>query len=260
LFALLFSARFKPYRALGWCYLVCFTVFFVLHGKNYYLAPAYPMLLAAGAVVIESAIEGREPSGEERPRSRRAWLKPVIVIILLASGAHLAPIVVPVLSPEAFLAYTKSLPFKLPVMEHSHARAALPQWYADQFGWEEIVAETAQAWNRIPLDDRKDCGIFAQDYGQAGAIDFLGRRYGLPPALSGHQTWFLWGPRSYSGNCMIVLDDTRERLEELWDHVDYIGTSADNPYALEKQIDVFICRGAKFGTLAQLWPNLKRWR
>ena len=260
LFALLFSKRLRPYRALGWCYVVCFTVFFVLHGKNYYLAPVYPMLLAAGAVVIESAIEGREPSDQERSRWHRGWLKPVIVMILLASGAHLAPIVVPVLSPEAFLAYTKTLPFKLPVMEHSHARAALPQWYADQFGWEEIVAETAAAWNSIPIEDHKDCGIFAQDYGQAGAIDFLGRRYGLPPALSGHQSWFLWGPRGYSGNCMIVLDDTRERLEELWEHVEYVGTSADNPYALEKQIDVFICRGAKFGTLTQLWPHLKKWR
>ncbi len=65
-------------------------------------------------------------------------------------------------------------------MEHDHARAALPQWYADQFGWQEIVDETAVAWNRIPAEDRKDCGIFAQDYGQAGAIDFLGRAYGLP--------------------------------------------------------------------------------
>jgi len=162
--------------------------------------------------------------------------------------------------PDKFLAYTKSLPFKLPVMEHSHARAALPQWYADQFGWQEIVDETAKAWTLIPIEDREDCGIFAQDYGQAGAIDFLGRSYGLPPALSGHQTWFLWGPRGYSGNCMIVLDDTRKRLEELWQHVEYVGTSADNPYALEKQIDVFICRGPKFGTLAQLWPQIKRWR
>jgi Dolichyl-phosphate-mannose-protein mannosyltransferase len=257
LFALLFSARFKPYRVLGWCYLVCFTVFFALHGKNYYLAPVYPMLLAAGVVVIESVIEGRDgvTSG-----SRRGWLKPVIVIILLAGGAHIAPIAVPVFSPENFLAYTKSLPFKLPVMEHSHARAALPQWYADQFGWQEIVDETAKAWNLIPIEDREDCGIFAQDYGQAGAIDFLGRSYGLPPALSGHQTWFLWGPRGYSGNCMIVLDDTRKRLEGLWDNVQYVGTSADNPYALEKQIDVFICRGPKFGTLAQLWPQIKRWR
>jgi len=262
LFALLFSARLKPYRVLGWCYIVCFTVFFILHGKNYYLAPVYPMLLAAGAVVIESAIDGNKNDAPENARPRRRWLKPVIVIVLLAAGAYLVPVTVPILSPESFLAYAKHLPFKLPVMEHDHTRAALPQWYSDQFGWEEIVAETAVAWNRLSPDERTDkaCGIFAQDYGQAGAIDFLGRRYGLPHSLSGHQTWFLWGPRGYSGNCMIVLGDHRERLEQLWDHVEYVGESADNPYALEKQIDVYICRGAKFGTLAQLWPELKRWR
>ena len=161
-------------------------------------------------------------------------MKPVIVVLLLAAGVHLAPVVVPVLSPDRFIAYMKYLPMKLPVMEHSHERAVLPQWYADQFGWEEIVAETAQAWNRLSPAERGDCGIFAQDYGQAGAIDFLGRRYGLPPALSGHQTYFLWGPRGYSGNCMIVLDDSKETLEQLWDNVEYVGTSADNPYALEK--------------------------
>ena len=255
LFALLFSMRFKPYRALGWCYLVCYTVFFMLHGKNYYLAPVYPMLLASGAVVIESAIHRTANAGPHR-----RWLKLVIALVLLASGAHLTPVVVPVLSPDGFLAYTKYLPFKLPVMEHAHARAALPQWYSDQFGWKEIVDETAVAWNRIPAAERQGCGIFAQDYGQAGAIDFFGRRAGLPPALSGHQTYFLWGPRGYSGNCMIVLDDRREVLERLWEHVEYVGTSADNPYALEKQIDVFLCKGAKFGTLTQLWPKLKRWR
>jgi hypothetical protein len=260
LLALLFSALLKPYRFLGWCYLVCFTIFFVLHGKNYYLAPVYPMLLAAGAVVIESAIEGRKEGIPDDASPRWAWLKPVIIVLLLAAGAYFVPITVPVLSPDGFLAYMKHLPFKLPVMEHAHARAALPQWYADQFGWEEIVAETAEAWNRIPAADRADCAIFAQDYGQAGAIDFLGRKYGLPRSLSGHQTWWLWGSRGYSGNCMIVLDDSRQRLEELFEHVEYVGTSADNPYALERQIDVFICRGAKFGTLDQLWPQIKRWR
>src|SRR5260370_26025466 len=65
LFALLLSARLKPYRALGWCYLVCYTVFFVLHGKNYYLAPIYPMLLAAGAAVIQTALAARENAGPE---------------------------------------------------------------------------------------------------------------------------------------------------------------------------------------------------
>lgn len=248
--ALFFATRLRPYRFLGWTYVICYAVLFALHGKNYYLAPAYPMLLAAGAIVIESAVD--RPVG--------AWLKPAMVVILLAAGAHLAPITVPVFSPDRFLAYTKRLPFKLPVMEYQHRRAALPQWYADQFGWNEIVVETAQAWNQLAPEERSDCAIFAQDYGQAGAIDFLGRRYGLPPALSGHQTYFLWGPRKYSGNCMIVLDDRPDRLGQLFEHVQYVGTSADNSYALEKRIDVFICRGSKFGTLAQVWPHLKKWR
>src|SRR5258708_18573335 len=100
-------------------------------------------------------------------------------------------------------------------MEPSHARAALPQWYSDQFGWKEIADEAAVAWNRIPAAERQDWGIFAQDYGHAGAIGFFGRRYGLPPALSGHQTYFLSGPHDYSGNCMTVLDDRREALERL---------------------------------------------
>jgi len=250
LMALLFWSRLRPYRFLGYSYIVCYSVFFVLHGKNYYLAPIYPVLLAAGAVVIESALAA----------PRRAWLEPVVVVILLVNGLYLAPVVVPVLSPDRFIAYMAHLPFKLPVMEHAHARATLPQWYSDEFGWEEIVAATAEAWNRIPPAQRSDCGIFAQDYGQAGSIDFFGRRYGLPPALSGHQTYFLWGPRAYSGNCLIVLDDRKERLEQKFYQVELITTSADNPYALERQIPVFLCRAAKFGSLAQVWPQLKKWR
>jgi hypothetical protein len=240
----------KPYRVLGWSYLVCYLVFFALHGKSYYLAPIYSMLLAAGAIVIESALT----------RPRVAWLKPAMLVILLINGLYLWPVVVPVLSPDKFISYTHYLPFKLPVMEHSHARAKLPQWYADQFGWNEIVDETAVAWNRLSPAERGDCGIFAQDYGQAGAIDFLGRRYGLPRSVSGDKTFFLWGPRSYSGKCLIVLDDTRESLERLFQQVDFVGTSADNPWALEKNIDVFICHGPKFGTLAELWPKIKNWR
>ena len=248
--ALLLFPRFKPYRLLGWSYVLCYSAFLLLHGKNYYLAPIYPMLLAAGAVVVDSAIS----------RPRVGWLKPVIIIVLLANGAYLAPIAVPVLSPQGFISYMHKLPFKIPVMEHSHARATLPQWYADQFGWQEIVAETAVAWNQLSPDERRDCGIFGQDYGQAGAIDFFGPRYGLPQSLSGHQTWFFWGPGNYSGNCMIVLDDSRETLEKLWSNVTYVGTSADNHYALEKQLDVFICRGKKFESWAAFWPNVKHWR
>lgn len=250
LFALLFSKRFRPYRFLGIAYLVSFTVFVVLHGKNYYLAPIYPMLVAPGAVFIDDAIVS----------TKQSWLKPAIAAFLLIGGAILAPIVIPVLSPGQFIAYLGKLPIKPPRSEHSHERAVLPQHYADQFGWEEIVAKTADVWNSIPAEQRKDCGIFAQDYGQAGAIDFLGSKYGLPPALSGHQTWYLWGPRGYSGSCLIVLDDDRDTLEQKFDKVEYVGRSADNPYALEKEIPFFIVHGPKFGSLQEAWPRLKKWR
>ncbi len=248
--AFLAARRFKSYRFLGLAYLVSFAVFVVLKGKNYYLAPIYPVYLAAGSIVIDDAID----------RIRQMWLKPALAVVLLAGGAVFAPLVVPILPIEQFIPYMQRLPIKAPRTEHSHARAVLPQHYADQFGWNEIVDEVNIAWNQIPPEERKDCGIFAQDYGQAGAIDFLGRKYGLPQSLSGHQSWWLWGPRGYSGNCLIVLDDNRERLEELFKQVDFVGTSRDNPYALERQIPVFICRGAKFGTLAQVWPSLKKWR
>ena len=248
--ALLAAPRFKPYRFLGFAYLVSFAVFVILKGKNYYLAPIYPVYLAAGCIVIDDAID----------RIRQRWIKPVMAVLLLAGGAVFAPLAAPILPIEQFVSYMQRLPFKVPRSEHSHMRALLPQHYADQFGWNEIVDEVAIAWSKIPNEERKDCGIFAQDYGQAGAIDFLGPKFGLPQSLSGHQTWWLWGPRGYSGNCLIVLDDSREKLEELFEHVDFVGTSRDNPYALERELPVFICRGAKFGSLAQLWPSLKKWR
>jgi len=248
--SLFVALRFKPYRFLGWAYVISFTTFVVLKGKNYYLAPIYPVYLAAGCVVMDDAID----------RFRQSWLKPVIVALSLAGGAILAPLAMPILPIDQFISFMNWLPIKVPRSEYHHARAALPQHYADQFGWNEIVEKTAEAWNQIAAADRKDCAIFTQDYGQAGAIDFLGPKYGLPQSLSGHQTWWLWGPRGYTGNCMIVLDDNRENLERLFDHVEYQGNSTPNPYALERELSVYICRGAKFGTLAEFWPKVKRWR
>ena len=161
--AFLVAPRFKPYRFLGVAYLVGFAVFVILKGKNYYLAPIYPVYLAAGSVVIDDGID----------RLRQLWLKPVLTVLLLAAGAVLAPLVVPILPIEQFVSYMQNLPIKVPRSEHSHMWAVLPQHYADQFGWNELVDEVVVAWNKIPREERKDCGIFAQDYGQAGAIDFL---------------------------------------------------------------------------------------
>lgn len=250
-FAFLFWRSFRAWRFLGWSYVVSFAVFAALHGKNYYLAPIYPMLFAAGAVLFEHAVD----------RPRFAWLKYAVPALILAGGIWLAPIVMPVLAPERLIVYLDKLPFKVPRSEHSHEGSALPQHFADQFGWHEIVSEVNVAWQKIPSAERADCAIFAQDYGQAGAIDWYGPQYGLPASLSGHQTWFLWGPRHYTGNCLIVLDDNAERLGKIFNSVEYVGNSADNPYALEKDISVFICKDPKKPNWAKTdWWRVKRWR
>jgi hypothetical protein len=249
--ALLFWRPFCPYRFLGWSYVVTFTVFAILHGKNYYLAPIYPVLFAAGAVLFEHGVN----------RPRLAWLNYTVAVLILAGGVWTAPLVMPIIPADQLNAFLDKFPIKVPRSEHSHQGASFPQHFADQFGWHEIVSKTSEAWQGIPPAERADCAIFAQDYGQAGAIDWFGPKYGLPASLSGHQTWFLWGPRNYSGDCMIVLDDSAETLGKIFNSVEFVGRTQDNPYALEKDLPVFICKDPKTpGWLQKEWPRLKHWR
>ena len=247
---LMFSKTGSRYRVIGWTFLVVVITFMVLHGKNYYSTPVYPAVLAAGAVALETWLR--------RPTLR--WIGWAYAAVIVAAGLWLMPLTVPVLPVDAFLRYQEKLPFKVPKSEVSHERAALPQVYADQFGWAEILEAVKQAWDRVPESERADCAIFGQDYGVAGSIDFLGPKYGLPNAISAHQNYYFWGPHQYTGNCMVVIGDRKERLQELFEDVQYVTTSAPNPYALETELGVFICRRAKFGSLAQVWPKIKNWR
>jgi hypothetical protein len=186
------------------------------------------MLLAAGAVVIEAGIA----------RTKQTWLQPAIIVLLLAVGAWFAPFVVPVLSIDHFISYMNNLPFNPPRTEHGQERAVLPQHYADQFGWEELTAKTAEASNRLTPEERNDCPIFAQNYGQAGTIDFFITRY-ITAGTRWPSTYFLWGPHGYSGNCMIVLDDIRNSRQTF----ERLNSSAPPAASrLERHIPVFICR------------------
>jgi len=254
LIAFFTSPRLRPYRALGCCYIVFYAIFFALRGKNYYLTPIYPMLLAAGAMQIENWVDGSKAALARQVR------KTAIICTLLIGGAISAPMSVPVLPPDAFVRYLRLTNTQLVQTEHFGNQSPLPQWYSDQFGWKEIADEAALAWSRIPPAERQDCGIFTQHYAAAGAIDFFYKGKGLPPALSGNRTYWLWGPHGFSGNCMIVVGDRKEVLEGRWKEVEFVGTSAPNQWALNQQVPVFICKGKKFDSMVGLWPSLKHWR
>jgi hypothetical protein len=250
LWVFLFSEQGRPFKALGFAYLVALMALLLTQGRFYYLAAAYPMLIAGGAVAIERWLTA--------PRWR--WVRPTYLGLLAVTGGLIALVVLPILPPETYLRYTHFLHVSQPKFEHRQA-SELPQMLADRFGWPEMAAAVAKVYKSIPADERARTAIFGQDYGEAGAIDFYGPKLGLPKAISGHVNYWYWGPRAYTGESMIVLGDTpRERLEHYFARVEAVG-AVDNPYAMASEhFTIYLCREPKGGeTLEQLWPKLKNW-
>lgn len=246
---LLFDREGRRYRVLGIAWLGVMAEMLLLDGRPYYPAPAYPMLLAAGGVGLEGWLA--------TPLWRR-WraAKPVYAALLALSGAVLAPLFTPLLPPETLIRYSRAIGMSQPRIEN-HLLGPLPQLMADRFGWKEMAEEVARIYRSLPPADRARAAIFGQNYGQAGAIDLFGPALGLPPAISGHLSYYLWGPRGYTGDVMIVLDDERPTLERLFRSVELAG-HVHHPYSMPYQhFDVFVCRGLR-QSLAALWPRIKR--
>jgi hypothetical protein len=205
-------------------------------------------LFAAGGVAWETWLA----------RPGLMWVKAAYPALMLAAGALLAPLTIPVLAPETYIRYTRAIGLEQPAIE-THKLGPLPQIFAQQFGWPEMVTTVAGVYNSLPVDVRRNTAIFAPDYGEAGAIDLFGPRYRLPPALSGHQSYFLWGPRGYSGDSMIVMNGfgRLEQLEQVFASVERVARVA-HPYSMPyNHFDVYYCRGIK-RPLRELWPELKK--
>ncbi|MDQ6809691.1 MAG: glycosyltransferase family 39 protein [Verrucomicrobiota bacterium] len=238
----------RRYRLLGIAYLVTLFEFIVLKGKHYYLAPVYPMLFAAGGVAVERFCA-----------VRFRWIKPALVTAIIAVAALVAPTVLPILPPEKLLGYMRAIHFEPPRTEKSHT-AALPQLFADQFGWEELVRSVARAYQKLAPADQSRVAIFCQNYGQAGAVDFFGPGYGLPPAICGHQNYYLWGPRDRTGELMLIIDSVNGEEREQFQTVEDLGVVESSPWAMpwEQRQHLFLCHDLKV-PLAELWPKVKEW-
>jgi len=173
-------------------------------------------------------------------------------------GALIAPTVLPLLPPETYLRYTKALGISQPKLEN-RATQSMPQFFADRFGWPEMVETVARAYRSLPPGEREKTAILANDYGQGGAIDFYGPKWGLPRAISGHLTYWYWGPRGYDGATVIVLGDKRDVLEEKFESVEAVA-EVGHPYAMKQEhFTVFVCRRPRGWTLQSAWLDLKRY-
>jgi hypothetical protein len=243
-----FTKQGRPFRALAWAYLVFLAEMMLLHGKLYYLAPVYPGLFAAGAVGIEHLTA----------RKLFIWVKPSLAFAIAFLGAVYTPIVLPVLSVPHFLAYEHTLHVEPSKFENT-TPSVLPQIYADMFGWEGIVQRVAAYYHTLSPEEQRNTAIFGNNYGEAAAIDFFGPRYGLPKAIGGHQSYWIWGPRDYTGESLIVLGERREsNMQTKCTSYSIIGNGKDPLSRSEEWLPIYHCRGLKWN-LQEIWPQLKHW-
>jgi len=245
---LLFHPAAKRSRFLGFTYLAFLAVMMYLKGKDYYLAPIYPMLYGAGAVLWEIVI---------RTYSAVRWLGYAIPVVVITVGLIAAPLGMPILPPEKVPAYMKALGIEMTRTENGMV-SPLPQHFADEFGWPEMVAKVADVYSALPPDQRAKTAILAGNYGEAGAIDFFGPRYGLPKSISAHQNYYFWGPRDYTGESVILLGWDLDDARDWCGSVD-AGPRNDPPLGMGwEHYSILLCHNFK-PSLPQAWPKLKHW-
>ena len=239
----------RPYRALGVMSLFVLVLLLATRSKPYYTAPAFPLLMAAGGVAIAALAN----------RLRWALLKPVVLATVALILVVFVPLFLPVLPVETYVHYARFMGVDVPSGERNQI-GRLPQHFADMFGWENLVAVVARVYNSLPANDRAKCAIYTTNYGRAGSIDLFGKRYGLPKSICGHNSYFLWGPRDYTGEVMLVVGGTPEELRKMFAEVT-VAAQVENPYSMpyESGVLVLICRKSSI-PLKNLWPLTKSYR
>ena len=243
----LFAPAGRRHRILAWIFLAV-ALLLLVNGKSRasYLAVAYPMLYALGGVAIARAA-ARRPWG---------WLKPATVAVTLGLGLVALPFALPLLPVDTFIAYQKALG-RAPKTEERTDVGPLPQQYADMSGWDTMVAKVAEAYARLTPAERARARVFGQNYGEAAAVDVLGRKLGLPAALCGHNNYWLWGPGDWDGSVLIIIGGDRPDNAAFFENVEIVGT-VDAPHAMpyERGLDVSIGRRLKESP-ERIWPRLK---
>lgn len=245
---LLFSKRVRSARLIGLIYIIVFVLFVIQRSKAYYLGPAYPVLFAAGATAIEHFFMNR----------RVNWAKIAVIVVVIAGGLVTAPLFLPILAPEQLVSYQTRIGME-PSAGERHELGALPQYFADRFGWENMAATVSSVYRDLPLAQRERCLILTSNYGEAGAIDYYRRTYDLPPAVSGHNNYFLWGPGDFTGDTIITIDISQTFLERFFNEVTAAAT-IHSPYAMpsETGLTVYLCRGLKV-PLEEAWQAVKHY-
>ena len=196
------------YGFLGVLFLITLVLEFELHATVRMLGELFIPLIAAGAVFVEETLTGiRWGKG----------LKAIGTAYLLVTGIYIVPMSLPILPLDLFSIYGKAAkPLYQSLREFNGGPSYYPVFLSLRMGWNELTQGVAGVYNQLPAEDRAVAGIYADHYMVAGAIDVLGPQYGLPHAVSGSLTYYLWGP-GYSWDVMVIVTDETNPLGVFFD-------------------------------------------
>jgi 4-amino-4-deoxy-L-arabinose transferase-like glycosyltransferase len=235
------SQRLAPFRFLAVTFVAIGVMIYVTHGKAYYYAGAYPTIFALGAAACTML-----------PRV----LVTIWAVLTYANAALALPFVLPILAPEQLklrYAHTSMKP-----MERAGIGAPIPQNLADEFGWRDVARSVEAVYASLSPADRAKAAIFGSNYGEASAVDVYG--HNLPPAISGNNNYYLWGPLGYDGSVVIAINVDPAQWATFCDSAQVVAHFGDSPYAMPYEVNrpIVLCRGMH-PPLPQLWPQFKHY-
>lgn len=235
-----FSKIEKRFRFVGWSYVFVIAILLAGRGKNYYSLGVYPVLLAFGAVYLERLTT-----------AQKAWRYLLHVPVILF-GVIFLPLALPLARPVQLADfYRKTASHNTGALRWEDLKNhPLPQDFADMLGWEEMAQKVASAYHGLSKEEQVQTLIFCNNYGMAGAVNYYGRKYGLPEAYSDNASFLYWIPDTVPARHLILV--TRDADELQHDYIKYFATarftdSVTNPYAREYGDRIMLATGANDG-------------
>ena len=238
------ARRSRPWRFAAFTYLLFLATLMAMHAKDYYLAPIYPLLFAAGATALDI-------------RLRRPWIITGYTALLLLSLCFITgPIILTLLPPARYHSYVSR--FRGADAQPENTTGPLSQYLSDRFGWPEMVEGFAHRYNALPASEQQRTAIFCTNYGEASAVNILGRKYGLPVAISGHQNYFYWGYNGYTGDSVLTLGDKPENFTGYYTDVIDLGPF-DAPWIMDFEHRHYLWLRHRKLPYSSNWPEFKSW-
>ena len=221
------------YQLLGWTFIFSYLILTLLGTKPYFLAPAYPIAFAGGAIAFE----------QWAPRPRLAWIRPSYIALLVLCGILLAPAVMPI----------------LPLDTAIDIYGPLPQVLSDRLGWDSLTRKVEKVYADLPSAQQKQVCILASNYGEAGALSQLAEPGNLPPIISGHNNYYLWGPGTCTGQVLILVGYPPEDLKGIYASIVIADTQrCPHCVSFEQNLPIIVASDPVTPiNVIQRWPSVK---